>query len=350
MTPRLANSLVAAASLAVALAGLEVVVRVLDIPPHPIAPLQVPMYRLSANPIIAYEYKLGYVPPKGQPPELVGYPTNARGFRDRDYTEEKPDNVFRILVLGDSTTAGNGVNRVERTYTKRLEALLNRRHRTNRVFEVLNMGVGGYHTLQEAETLREKGRAFDPDVVFMTFCLNDFNLHSDGNIFRQLVNTEQHRTSVLRYFGFHKLLRSSRLALVVYARLNNVMEAHDSQYRTAYLKDQTTVGAGFALLAAESARMRKTSYVFILPGFDSPFSAYRHGEIHDRVRAEAALHPEIEVVDLLEAFRTVSDDPTGLSNDTVHMNEAGHEVMANILLDFIEKRLMPPGAASMQAN
>lgn len=62
--------------------------------------------------------------------------TNSRGFRaDKDYDASKPDNVIRILVLGDSITMGWGVNYKD-TYPFILETLLN--ENSSKTYEVIN--------------------------------------------------------------------------------------------------------------------------------------------------------------------------------------------------------------------
>jgi hypothetical protein len=56
-----------------------------------------------------------------------------------------------------------------------------------RQYQVLNMGVGGYQTLQEVELLRSRGLKYDPDYVLIGFCINDFHLTSDGGIYPLLL-------------------------------------------------------------------------------------------------------------------------------------------------------------------
>src|SRR5262249_62365989 len=57
---------------------------------------------------------------------LMGVPLviNSQGRRDREYPQQKPAAVYRILMLGDSTTLGWGVP-VEQTVAKILETTLN---------------------------------------------------------------------------------------------------------------------------------------------------------------------------------------------------------------------------------
>lgn len=104
----------------------------------------------------------------------IVYTINSHGFRDYEYSKEKDEEIFRIIVLGDSVTFGTAVM-LEDTYAKKLETILNRNSDSDLKFEVLNFGVEGYSTIQEMEFLRTKAIKFDPDLVIVGFFLNDFS-------------------------------------------------------------------------------------------------------------------------------------------------------------------------------
>ncbi len=89
--------------------------------------------------------------------QKIEYVINSAGFRDREYPLEKPAGTFRILLLGDSHTFGFGIP-LEKHFSKILEGYFAR-------VEVLNMGVNGYGVDQELLLLREKGLAYQPDLV-----------------------------------------------------------------------------------------------------------------------------------------------------------------------------------------
>jgi lysophospholipase L1-like esterase len=89
--------------------------------------------------------------------------------RDRVYAIPKPPAVFRILVLGDSIAYGARVRRRD-AFPERLEASL---AASGQPVEVVNAGVSGYTTWNEARWLEERGRAFEPDLVLVATCLND---------------------------------------------------------------------------------------------------------------------------------------------------------------------------------
>ncbi len=100
---------------------------------------------------------------------------NSKGFRDVEHTEQKPDRVFRILVLGDSFIEAYSVQHNE-AFHKRLEEFSGERGID---VEVINMGVGGYGTLQEYLLLRDVGQGFDPDLVLLGFYIaNDVRNNS----------------------------------------------------------------------------------------------------------------------------------------------------------------------------
>jgi lysophospholipase L1-like esterase len=98
--------------------------------------------------------------------------TNSHGLRDREYPLEKPAGVYRIVMLGDSTTLGWGVP-VEQTVAKILETRLNGLAVPGRRFEVLNAGVGNYDTVQEVAHYLTYDRAYHPDMVILQYFIND---------------------------------------------------------------------------------------------------------------------------------------------------------------------------------
>jgi lysophospholipase L1-like esterase len=345
MSDKVGKFILLVGSCALTLLMIEFVVRILDIPPRPLAPLPIPTYRLSANPILEYEFRPGYRPTEAPFDSAhKGYAINRDGFRDYEHPEQKPPGTYRIVVLGDSTTAGNGVSNLDAVYTKRLEKLLNTPTNTSVHHEVLNMGVGGYHTLQEVETLRVKGLKYNPDMVLVTFCVNDFDLHSDGGVYSSLLNREKKLTEYYNANIYEKLLRISRLAFVIYHRLNRSFPTtHDSMYVKNILKGQTTVRAGLSLLSKLQQEHGFVAIVVILPAFKARFDEYNVMHIHEDVFHAAEGLSGITVIDLLQRFARVDNNADKFSFDGVHMNEYGHNVMAKILLPIVQASVREHG-------
>ncbi len=106
---------------------------------------------------------------------LMGVPVsiNSEGLRDREFSLEKPPGVYRVMMLGDSTTFGWGVKE-EDTAAKFLERKLNASLPAgyNRA-EVMNTGVGNYDTVQEVTYYETIGWKYHPDLVVLVFFIND---------------------------------------------------------------------------------------------------------------------------------------------------------------------------------
>jgi hypothetical protein len=89
---------------------------------------------------------------------------NSLGLRGPERPYERPADVRRILVLGDSFTEAAQVSQDEGVVS-RLEAALHRRNGER--YEVLNAGVGGWGTGQQLVYLREEGHQYSPDLMLV---------------------------------------------------------------------------------------------------------------------------------------------------------------------------------------
>lgn len=120
----------------------------------------------------------GFLSPSGDPEMGVVFTPRARawfngklweindqGFRDADFSEEKPAGTFRILVLGDSFTVGAGVAREDR-FSDQLERRLQQVGAKPRV-EVYNLGLAGVGLLDLAHSMEKYGPRYDADLVLI---------------------------------------------------------------------------------------------------------------------------------------------------------------------------------------
>lgn len=103
--------------------------------------------------------------------EEIPIRTNRLGLRGPEPMEPKPADLFRILVLGDSVAFGWGV-REEDTFPSQLADLLTLLHPGQR-YEVINAGVSGYGTWQQARWLEQEIARLRPDLVVVQVHLND---------------------------------------------------------------------------------------------------------------------------------------------------------------------------------
>ncbi len=96
---------------------------------------------------------------------------NSKGLRNPETPYEKPKDTYRVLALGDSWTFGFRLHEPD-AYPRQLERMLNesaaKRGDTRRI-EVINAGVVGYSTDQEAAYLASEGWKYSPDLVLVNF-------------------------------------------------------------------------------------------------------------------------------------------------------------------------------------
>src|SRR5262249_49764912 len=141
----------------------ESLVRVLDVAPQ-VEALSSEIYRYSDNP------KLGWEPVPLAERTASRQGINDLGYRDLNHSIAKPTDVLRITVIGDSIAQGTRIKSDAAIFPRVLETELRRR---GLLIEVQNFGVQGYNTQQEVETLRTKGLEYSPDIVILSYCLND---------------------------------------------------------------------------------------------------------------------------------------------------------------------------------
>nr|ABI75102.1 GDSL-lipase [Cylindrospermopsis raciborskii T3] len=183
---------------------------------------------------------------------------NSDGFRDREHIKVKPENTFRIALLGDSFVESMQVP-LEQNLAAVIEGEISSCIAlAGRKAEVINFGVTGYGTDQELITLREKVWDYSPDIVVLDFytgndivdnsralsqkfypnelgSLKPFFILRDGNLVvdASFINTDNYR-SKLTWWGktYMKIKDHSRILQVlnmVRDALNNSSRGFSSQ-------------------------------------------------------------------------------------------------------------------------
>lgn len=172
----LLNMLLALGSVLILALALELVLRVKGYDPmslfldREMGADSLRVLRVSDEPTLRYELT----------PDAHGYAfqaeirNNSHGFRDREWTPRKGE-AYRVAVLGDSIAFGSYM-RAEDRFTDVLQTFLE--EEPGRRVEVMNFAVLGYDTLQEVVTLEQRGLPFDPDLVMVTYCINDLGVVS----------------------------------------------------------------------------------------------------------------------------------------------------------------------------
>ncbi len=254
---------------------------------------------------------------------------NADGLRDRDFATAKPADTVRILALGDSVTYGFSLP-AEETFAKRLEARLNEDGGSRR-YEVLNLGVGGYNTLQELAQLERKGRKYDPDLVLVVYTLND--VLDSKDLLRSIGKLRDAGPAAPWW-------RRSRLASFVADRVAAPAPESPGQTPPRYfarLYDEPEswgiVEQGFAGFARVSDESGVPVVVVIFPYLDD-LRQYQYADLHARVAREAASRG-LRVLDLLDVFLGRDASQLRISRADTHPNERGHALAAERIRAYL---------------
>jgi lysophospholipase L1-like esterase len=128
-------------------------------------------YRLRPN--VNTELLDVFAPPRAREHSRWSVHTNTRGFRTAEFGDTPAPGVVRIVVLGDSSTFGWGVEHFE-TYAERLGTALAERWSVDRSrIEIVNLGVPGYSSFQGRVLLERFALGLAPDAIVWSYLSND---------------------------------------------------------------------------------------------------------------------------------------------------------------------------------
>jgi hypothetical protein len=102
--------------------------------------------------------------------KLAAFRTNSRGLRDREYDLEKPDDCFRVAIVGSSFAMPAGVE-IEGAFHSLLEEQFSKRFAPVR-YQFINFSVGMYGPEQMLTMLESRALEYDPDLVVFTVTSN----------------------------------------------------------------------------------------------------------------------------------------------------------------------------------
>jgi len=94
---------------------------------------------------------------------------NSAGQHDRDHPVDKPENVYRIAVLGDAYSEAMQVALQDSYWAQLPERLESCGFRPGKRIEVLNFGVKDYGTTQAYLVLEKAAMRYRPDLVLLQF-------------------------------------------------------------------------------------------------------------------------------------------------------------------------------------
>jgi lysophospholipase L1-like esterase len=113
---------------------------------------------------------LGYYPTPEYQKGLTSH--NSLGYRNDEFPTAKPDGVYRIVVLGGSSTYDVRIEDNHQTFAAQLEEQLNDEYGFQKV-EVINAGVPGYSSWEMLINFEFRVLDLEPDLVIVYEGTND---------------------------------------------------------------------------------------------------------------------------------------------------------------------------------
>ena len=269
--------------------------------------------------------------------------TNAMGLRSYEPLSEAAG-VTRIAVVGDSYAFGFGVA-LSDTFAAILERTLNTppspptgeqppwEHplpdeptASAGSYEVMNFGVGGYSTLDEAVVVEHRVRPWKPALIVLAYSLNDPEnapvqpVHS----YYQAVRWWQH-SHVLRLLAFRRLQADiARYGGGDYLRY---LHAHPEKWGS--------VRRGMARIAKAATAMGARVLLAVFPHSTvGAWEDYPYRDAHRQVADEGARHG-FSVIDLLPVMERQPPRRVRLSQGDDHPNALGHRLAAQALSTYL---------------
>ena len=317
-------------SLTVCLVASEVVIRLLDLAPE-IYVVETGRFQHSRNPLIGYELVPYFESDTSGPLLDFKGKANSLGFRDREHAIEKKRGVFRILVLGDSITQGLRIQNSSDIFTSVLERQMNT-EKTNDV-EVINFGVNGYNTQQEVEILREKGLSFSPDLVILSYCVNDTDFVAAGIIYN-LEKKIKHSRILLRK---PKILMKSDLFRLLYSSNFSRYSVQPDKFHAI---KKNTVFKYLNILGEISRNNGFKVLVVWFPRLDGFINTHLRNQL-DQVKRISASHG-FHFLDLTESLATCAKDRS-IAIDMMHPSRWGHHCAGKAIANYIKIEVISPG-------
>lgn len=263
--------------------------------------------------------------------------TNALGMRGPEVEAGDDPKRVRIAAIGDSVTFGFSVA-YEEAWPAVLAKLLNERAEHGERYEVLDFGVGGYSTRDEAIVLAAKALPLKPDLAIVAYFLNDPDYEpAQQPLHRWFRGTEWwERSHLLRAIARWRFDRERKLVGDDIYRWNHA-EGSD-RWRS--------VLDAFDAMRDAAKRASVPVLVVVFPpyrGFDG-WTHYPYADLHARVLAEAERRG-FATLDLVPAFVASGTSPWDVSADAEHPNADGHAIAAHAIAELLEARreeLLPP--------
>ncbi len=278
---------------------------------------------------------------------------NSLGYRDEEWTPEKPPGMRRIAFVGDSFTYGWGIEKIRDRLTERLQVKfdghnqsrqdqsrdrkgavttsdLSRDHEEAaqpRSVEVMNVSKPGWDTGAQLQPVRDLIATYDVDEIVLCYVPNDIEkllpISGDFNPILppqpRLFNPDS--SCLLDY-----LYRRLYLPRVATVRGYHEWLAEGFADDTIWRRHQRQLGAIMQHCREHGVTFRAA----LLPFLRTSGRKYQPKRLHDTLRRFLEAN-DVPVVDLLPAIAGADPSDLMVSTHDAHPNEQAHALFAQAI-------------------
>jgi lysophospholipase L1-like esterase len=231
---------------------------------------------------------------------------NTWGYRDRDFSIQKPDGVYRIAVVGDSLTYGQGIAEQER-FSNLIETKLNE---GSGGYQVLNFGRPGTETVDHLAAINTLVLKSKPDFILLQWYINDF----EGEV----TTPRPAPHPLIPHWGIHSLLHSSSALYYLLNQQWSALQTHlgfvasYQDYLLHLLGDPSTAESRQAIKTLDElidTSLRHDIPIAIVLFPDTGYQEgrpYPYGYLHERV-LESCKKKQIPCLDIMAVLAPYYD-------------------------------------------
>jgi lysophospholipase L1-like esterase len=279
---------------------------------------------------------------------------NGKGLRGPELDYRKPSEAMRILYLGDSVPFGYRLKSYDQSFPYRTEAFLE--DKLGHQIETINAGVGGYSPWQEHIYFVNEGIKYHPDLVVVSFVINDviekFKLKKFGG---RHEGVQLYRTVSSTYDWFVRTSSIAYYAREIGARIRFGHDVHrGAQQQEAlqveslvYHADRPDVQRAWQIVLEDLGKIFAFSKENHLPIILVVFPyRFQFKDIHTLAIPQSVVNqyardhqvPVLDMLPLLDArAKEQGVKPTDYFLDINHLSPMGHQVVAEFLAEFIRR-------------
>ena len=262
---------------------------------------------------------------------------NSKGLRGPEKEYGKPQDKKRILFLGDSFTFGTGVEQDE-SFVWRIQKLADPK------LDIINGGAPGSSTNEEFRFLSSEGFRYAPDGVVLVFFQNDIQ-DNYGDALEASGAAKRRNPATLFYKALAKA--SGILEERLYGR--SAVYAAVSYWKRNFLESYQVSKKEFAVTHRQLEKIRgfcaANGYPLALVYLPRREELKKTGNgLGSEWLADYCGKNNLPLLNLWEKFRARKDTKLLYFQFDTHLTPYGHEVTAQLILDFFRAVGILPAA------